>query len=205
MHEPMVQRADSDLIVWLIVVGFTLVSQMMRAAKQKPRQRSASAPPPNTPRPPMRRSRPVVAVPSGPLPPRPLDLQTILEQLAGRPAEAEFQERNVAEPPEPVEDPLLGADPDAVVRRQPPPPPTTPKKIIEDFPALKTPSPAPIVESKADPYAVGRRTATESALMSLRASMRVDMREYLGRRKAVLLRELLDPPLALRPSGRGGI
>ncbi len=209
---------DADMLIWLVVVGFTLISQWARAAKQKPR--SGQHPPvARTPMPPRRAAQ-------SPLPKSEVqqELENFLRSLTGAPPVME----SAPPPPPPVVRPHIKEEPAppprefihkrVVAQSAPPPLPKAPPMRIERKPVPVAPIDSefapgpsgyrkshPLAATAVDPYATGNLTTGEARLLSLRNHLGTDLLDRAALAKAIILRELLDPPLALRQPRQAGL
>lgn len=207
---------DLQLIIWVVVVASTLISQVVKAGRQKPHQMQppdddALPPPP----------RPAARIPL-PHAEAQQELQDFLRNLAGA-------ERHPVPPPFEVQEtapelprPRMGPDREpAVVRAAkpdlPPPPTVLPRArhtvveegrrrvTEEELPDMPRPhhvriqSTASLSSADTDPYAVIDLAADPKSTKSrLRTHLKADMKHRVGLRKALILKELLDAPLGMR-------
>ncbi len=221
MDPTRIVKADFELIIWIVVVVITMIAQMSKAVKQRPGRARPSAAP--TPRP-SPRPRPT-APPGGDAQ---QELEDFIRQLTGQgpPSEArpfieEIEEPEIAErapppppPPPPVRKPVSSET--AAERRQrrrvvlpsSPNEPERPRPMYVDEGRVSVPPPdfaarpeirrAVSVPSLADSEYDVIRFDGDADDFDLSRAVLTDLRDLKSLRKAIVLRELLSPPVALR-------
>lgn len=221
MQPTPIVHADSSLLVWLIVVVITMVSQLVKASRQRPR---IGEPPPIPPRRPPRAPMPerdarqeleeFLATLTGQAPPQEGRQPPLFEFEREGTEEEEVEERKPAyAPPPPPPPPHPSRRPQPVERRQAPlkaasrPAPArrqervaAPPKPVAVAPVDIPPAPEPVRPARTDHYEIATRMAVQrpSQASAIRAALLQQLAGTTGKRSAVLMREILDGPVSMR-------
>lgn len=177
-------RLDPELVIWLVVVGFTLFTQMARTNRQRPRRQAPGAPPPR-----QTTSLPIPATDAQ------QDIEDFIRSLTGAPPTE--RETPPLDMQVPEERPL------PVARKIAPPPPLGLQPMFEPErePARKQ-SQKKVNTKRRKPLAPAYVSPLARRPHGLNDALAADLSNAAALRKAIVLREIFDPPIALRrPTG----